>query len=150
MRSGGWWRGAAIGAVGAAIVAGVGVVRAGPPPGQFEVVAEGVRDTKTGLVWEAAAPYTQGTLVEASQRCQKIGVGWRLPSLKELLSIVDDARDAAPAIDATVFSGPMGLYWTSSSYVGASDPWTVDFGFGQSMHDHHDYEPQYSRCVKVK
>ena len=59
------------------------------------------------------------------------GTGWRVPSVKELQTIVDETI-AAPAIDTVTFpSTPAYIFWTSSTTVGqAGSVWTVSFEKG--------------------
>jgi hypothetical protein len=54
------------------------------------------------------------------------GTGWRLPTIKELQTIVDESR---PSIDPTAFPGaPLGNYWSSSPVAGRpSDAWDINF-----------------------
>jgi hypothetical protein len=61
--------------------------------------------------------------------------GWRLPTVNELLTIVD-YHAASPAIDSTAFPlTPSEFFWTSTPYVfnGAKgQAWPVFFGAGYS------------------
>lgn len=105
------------------------------PPGRYSFLGtEIVLDTKTALTWQWATAPGANTWEQAGQYCQSLnlsGSGWRLPSMKELQTIVDIARNS-PAIDLTVFPGTMsGQYWTSSPSAGAStEAWMVDFQSG--------------------
>jgi len=58
---------------------------------------------------------------------------WRLPTRKELLSIVDNGR-VKPAIDAGLFPNtPAAYYWTSSSYADqTSSAWQIYFLYGEA------------------
>lgn len=58
---------------------------------------------------------------------------WRLPSKKEILSIVDYQFNN-PAVNKTVFAGMNSLdYWTATSYAdGQINAWAVNFGSGQT------------------
>jgi hypothetical protein len=88
-----------------------------------------VVDLYTGLEWQRYGG--QSTWSGAGDFCASFGSGWRLPSVKELETLVDDNR-ALYAIDTTIFfdvSSPG--TWSSSSYVprpGAR--WTVGFNYG--------------------
>jgi len=59
--------------------------------------------------------------------------GWRLPTLDELMSIVDDTR-ACPTIDPDAFPGtPKATFWTATPCE--DDPgnaWVVDFTLGEA------------------
>lgn len=58
--------------------------------------------------------------------------GWRLPTMEELLSIVDETQ-ACPTIDPVAFPDtPKATFWTSSPCE--DDPghaWVVDFAIGE-------------------
>ena len=60
---------------------------------------------------------------------------WRLPTRKELLSIVDNGR-FNPAIDTLYFPNTMsGYYWTSSAYPDTEEEkaaWQVNFKYGEA------------------
>jgi hypothetical protein len=119
-----------------------------PPaaPQRFELLAGGaeVKDLHTGLVWRRCAegqrwsgahctgqplqmPQLLATAHAASQP------GWRLPSLTELHSLVDPARQN-PALDPLAFPDTPGQwFWTStlaSSRI--THAWTVHFGQGKA------------------
>ena len=68
--------------------------RADGPLGRYEVTLEGtipggtVNDTKTHLVWQRESPVQAKSWDEAQAYCQSLGDGWRIPSFKELQTIV--------------------------------------------------------------
>lgn len=114
---------------------------------QLIVSADGseVTDTKTGLIWRhcpegmassatactgMATPFTHEAALQQAA-AQAGSVGWRLPNVKELSSIVDKTV-INPAIDSVIFPAtPASLFWSSSPFVtGASSAWVVDFGAG--------------------
>ena len=101
-----------------------------------------VTDSKTGLTWQRcsagqsfAATTCSGTLGtythEEALAYAKTQTGWRLPSVKELSSLVDSSV-IGPAINGTAFPAtPSNYAWASSPY--ASDPasaWVVYFADG--------------------
>jgi len=111
---------------------------------RFSYSANGaeVTDSKTGLTWRrcsegqtwsagtctgSAATYThEGALAHAQTQ-----TGWRLPNVKELVSLADKSR-SNPAIDTTAFPAtPSNWYWSSSPLVGNSSlAWLVGFNYG--------------------
>jgi hypothetical protein len=124
----------------AIVVAGLVIaVRRGAadaPPGQYTISNGTVADNKTGLVWQQVGSASTYTWPDAGTYCTSNtaglpGTGWRLPSLNELQSIVDDSRQG-PCLDPTAFAGePADLFWTSSPVVGAAgSAWLVAFGNG--------------------
>jgi hypothetical protein len=79
--------------------------------------------------------------------CAARGAGWRVPSLTELQTIVDDVTEY-PAIDLAIFPDtPHDDFWTSTpdpSGVGAA--WYVDFFYGATDLDV-PTRVFYVRCV---
>jgi len=100
-----------------------------------------VTDTSTGLMWEQdTARDTQGnydtmTWEEALAYCESRTLGghtdWRLPTIKELRSLVDYTR-YNPAINTTYFPNTVSSrYWSSTTNAGdTDDAWDVDFRNG--------------------
>jgi hypothetical protein len=109
---------------------------------QFTVEGERVVDHVTGLAWErvAAAP---ATFADAVARCAALGL--RLPSIRELQSIVDE-NAVDPAIDLALFpeTAPAG-FWSQT--LRGSEPWHVQFLDGQTSADALADELLPSRCV---
>ena len=101
-----------------------------------------VVDSQVGLVWRRCSEdqiwttanctgtATIVTHEEALVHAQK-HIGWRLPNIKELSSLVDASR-FNPAIDGNAF--PLtanAIYWSSSPDVRVpAMAWSVDFGLG--------------------
>ncbi len=118
--------------------AGIGaLVRAEPPAGHFTINADDtVTDEHTGLVWQRTITSTTYDYTQASAYCTALTIGtrsdWRLPTVAELQTIVDDTR-ASPAIDTTVFpSAPTALFLTGTWYFNNTDLlWYVDFDDGR-------------------
>ncbi len=135
---------------------GPGLVRcvasAPPPPGTPEgryvvnVAENTVTDTRTTLVWQR----TETRFVEAaSVGTQCTGV-WRLPTVKELLTIVDPTR-AAPSTNP-VFRGAtagdeasLGMFWSRSTDARSGARLIVYFIFG---HVERSSSQGSTRCVR--
>ena len=66
------------------------------PPGHICVIAGAFLDKETGLVWEASPSYPPSTWTEAKYFCLGLVVdnrkGWRLPTVEELASLVDNTQ----------------------------------------------------------
>jgi hypothetical protein len=108
-----------------------------PAGARFKVADGLVTDASTGLIWQQAVPTDPINWPGAKTYCQMAGAGFRLPSVKELQSIVDYAPanpGAGPVIDSTAFPAtPSAGFWTSSPVSGsASVVWTVKFDNGDT------------------
>ena len=107
------------------------------PGGRFVVQGnETVRDGRTGLVWPHRPSAGKLDWAAAKAWCEGLGLaggGWRLPSRKELETLVD-RRARNPAMDVTAFpAGVAGGYWTATPYVGTGGKtWQVDFADGSA------------------
>ncbi|MDC0681277.1 Lcl C-terminal domain-containing protein [Sorangium atrum] len=110
------------------------------PPDQYTVVSPGeVMDRYTGLVWQQG--YSPATMAwaEAEGYCATLdlnGHAWRLPSIRELATLVDEAQ-VAPSINRTMFpdtqygSRSNDWYWSSHAAVGnAAAAWALNFDDG--------------------
>jgi len=115
------------------------------PTSRFLLLPSGlVQDMLTGLVWQQDGSGTRAgcsgssnltcTWAEAQAYCTEPESGLRLPTVKELLSIVDDTVASGPTINQTAFPNtPTDFFWTSSPCdIPSGDSWIVDFGSGSS------------------
>lgn len=99
---------------------------------------DGVVDQITGLEWQRTALPVDGMDWQgALSYCENLVLGgasdWRLPSIKELHSIVDDTAAAEPAINTSVFGATKsGFYWSGTPELGAAntDAFGVQFVTG--------------------
>jgi len=79
-----------------------------------------VRDNETGLVWEKSITAGQGvTWAQASYACINKNVGsrkaWRLPSIAELLSLVDQTQNSPALPTDHPFTGLQEIYWSATT-----------------------------------
>lgn len=110
---------------------------------QLAVSGDVVIDRGTGLEWERT-PGAPAPLADAAARCESLGM--RLPSIRELQSIVAETR-YEPALDVELFEETdVALYWSST--LRGADPWHVDFKDGQTYADRFEDESLASRCVR--
>jgi hypothetical protein len=107
------------------------------PPARFRAGAETSFDEVTRLMWQLNVDAARYDWMAARSYCEGLRLGgfnggWRLPTRKELETLVDVRRETAPASHVESFPGTPGTpFWTST--VGpAATAWTVDFGFGGS------------------
>jgi hypothetical protein len=123
--------------------------RADAPAGRYTVAGGIVTDTKTKLLWQQT-PATPGKRAAAIAYCAGLGPGWRIPTMKELITLVDDSR-TRPALDPVFVSQPTDSCMTSSAVgrLAALDPttyWLVTFRDGSSTYGGADAGSL--RCVK--
>ncbi len=91
--------------------------------------ADTVSDTGTGLVWQGTASATAYDWNGAVAYCTGT---WRLPTLKELLTLVDPTR-VNPCVDPSFPDTPAAWFWTASpASNAASHAWAVYFYDGMS------------------
>ncbi len=133
----------------------LGVLPGAASAQQFSISADGreVTDPSTGLIWRrcpegmihsnVTCKGTAGmfTHAEALQHAatQDTGSGWRLPTLKELLSITKRTLSNVK-VDSVAFPAtPQGKFWTASSdgkpnyHLSINYAWSVDFTPGLSV-----------------
>jgi len=127
-------------------------LRAAAPAGRYSVASDTVTDNVTHLVWERLASTTNYLWSDAATYCQGRSTGglsgWRLPAIRELLSIVD-ARECSPSIDTAAFPDTPGTWFWSSTLTagGSSNARSVDFGNGYSGYNGVGASG-YVRCVR--
>ena len=126
--------------------------QADAPACRYAVSADTVPDHDTCLTWQRAVAASSYTWASAATYCNNLVLAgpnnWRLPTIQELQTIVDESR-VNPAIDTTAFpSTPAQYFWSSSPYAGdSSDAWVVDFHLGYVYHDDVGYTYRV-RCVR--
>lgn len=122
-------------------------VRSGPlaaPPGplaHYDLTTVTATDRFTGLVWQRGAAPDQHSWTNASAYCAGLSLGgfatgWRLPTLRELVSLTN-VRTFGPAFDLEAFpSSPVDRYWSATETADPSYPgyhWAVHFDMGDSL-----------------
>jgi hypothetical protein len=126
------------------------------PTSRFVASSSGlITDTLTNLVWQQQASTTDMTWDDAKTYCAATGSGFRLPTLKELESLVDLTVTAEPTINQTSFPNTPGdAFWTSSPYVPPLAPntnpeaWSVFFSSGVPQRYDKTYNYVAARCVR--
>jgi len=98
---------------------------------QFQIMETVVLDRGTGLEWRRDVQVASSR-TDAEDICSAIDSSpFRLPTVKELLTIVDETR-ANPAIDeATFIAADLLTFWTATE--AESVVWIVDFSEGTTM-----------------
>ncbi len=113
------------------------MVAANAPSGRYTAANGTVYDTKTKLTWQQSVSTSSYLYSDASNYCATIGAslggsGWRVPTIKELQTIVDYSQTAAPWIDRAAFPAtPLHYFWSSTVQAGTtSSYWVFDFSAG--------------------
>jgi hypothetical protein len=116
--------------------------------GDAEVTGDTVTDNYTGLTWQRGIASSTMVESDAVSYCTALGNGFRLPTLKELVTLVDPIL-FSPSIDTTtVFPGtPAGQFWSSTAFVPANgDYYDAVFTYGYTRLDGAN-NSFYVRCV---
>jgi hypothetical protein len=134
----------------------VAPVMADAPPDQYRPFVRTdteIQDPHTQLKWQRAVLAPQN-FQQAQVSCPN---GYRLPTVKELLTLVDEEPHAeyesgkivTKMIDRNAFpSTPAEAFWTSSRYAGDTQKaWTVHFGSGFAAPANVG-DSRYVRCVR--
>ncbi|MSP92819.1 MAG: DUF1566 domain-containing protein [Myxococcales bacterium] len=104
--------------------------------GRFKASNVGtVQDSKLGLVWQQGDSANALDWAGAKDYCAGLalaGTGWRLPTVGELHSLIDERRGYGERI-ARPFNNSDNWFWTATAYPGSfSNAWLVNFYFGNS------------------
>jgi murein DD-endopeptidase MepM/ murein hydrolase activator NlpD len=121
--------------------------------GHFRDNGDGtITDMTTGLMWQQTESKAM-TWERALAYCESLDLGgyrdWRLPNIRELLSLVDDSR-RGPTISAIYFPGCRpSVYWSSTTQVGHPRfAWYVDFRDGGVPSGTYKERSHYMRAVR--
>jgi hypothetical protein len=129
---------------------------ASTPVGRYAITSATVVDTKTGLTWQrtaAASPYSWPDAKiycgSAALKTTLGGMGWRLPTVKELQTIFDYTKAVAPFIDTGAFGTMVqDVFWSSSTLANSpGDVWYVNFTDGGSYFFSDSFAANV-RCVR--
>ena len=122
------------------------------PGDHYEIRITDVVDHYTGLVWQRDDSEQLSTSSiswqDATIYCQTLGLNsatWRLPSVKELATLVDEDRlgQLLPLVDLSAFPNTTASdYWSSTD--SDTQPWTVSF---QDASAAHTITTAFARCV---
>jgi hypothetical protein len=105
----------------------------------YDVQTDTVRDLGTGLTWARAAPDHALAFDAARAYCSKLslaGKAWRVPSMRELLTLIDERAREPPLIDRSAFPNtPSEAFWSSSLFGGSVGmAWQVYFDRGHALY----------------
>jgi hypothetical protein len=126
---------------------------ANAPTGRYVVNSDGsVYDTKTKLTWQQPLSSASYTLAEAQTYCASVRLNdapARVPTIKELLTLVDLSQTSGAFIDSEFFAGtPNVQFWSSTPVAGVSgNAWYVPF-WGGTTDNGPVSEQNAVRCVR--
>jgi MYXO-CTERM domain-containing protein len=101
-----------------------------------QTASDEVTDKTTGLVWQRGDDGHMYSYAAAIQHCESFksaeaGTGWRLPSVVELMTLINSGVDQ-PSIDPSFTGAQSNNYWTATPVAAANAlAWTVKFDFGE-------------------
>ena len=114
-----------------------------------------VKDTSSNLLWEDTPHVREAkiTYPRAKVYCSELRLGefqdWRLPSIHELLGIIDYRRTSPALLKAFNYIEDESFYWSQTVVADESDAfWGVNFKRGASSKASEYYE-RYVRCVRT-
>jgi uncharacterized delta-60 repeat protein len=128
-------------------------VRGGQTENRFIDNGDGtVTDLSTGLMWQqATAPgtYTWEQALSYSENLTLAGHSdWRLPTIKELDSIVDLTRQNLTINPVYFPDTRASFYWSSTTYISdMTYPWSISFNYGMNGNLPKSYDG-YIRAVR--
>jgi len=112
---------------------------AAAPPNRYTISGMTVYDTKTKLTWQQTPPSTDYQWTDAQTYCSGLGTtlggtGWRLPTVKELQTLLDFSRTGAPYFDTTAFPSTLKQdFWSRTPVASDStQAWAVFFENGDT------------------
>ena len=124
-------------------VSGDNPAHAAAPAGHYVVSGTGntatVYDTKSRLTWQRTI--SLGTWTEAKAYCAGLGAtlggtGWRMPTFKELITLLDLSQTGTSSTDLKIdpvfpYSGSTG-HWSATVEPGGARAWNVNFFYGDT------------------
>jgi formylglycine-generating enzyme required for sulfatase activity len=112
-----------------------------------------VLDKRLHLYWQdnRVSQKNSDDWYEANDYCEKLALNgmdkWRLPTFKELFSIVDYTR-TNPAVNSAFSFTHEDTYWTSTNFAATpSRAWTIDFRTGATYYSYKSTNHGI-RCVR--
>ncbi len=125
------------------------VSRATAPAGRYLISSGTVQDSQTGLTWQQTISTTLYTPATAGPYCASLGSGWRVPTIKEMATIVDyTVASPGPTIDSTAFPNtPTGMQYMSATFFTTGQSWVISFTDGTICDNCGGGAPLYVRCV---
>jgi hypothetical protein len=131
------------------------------PANHYSIANGEVTDNYTRLVWQQDYSSMSVAWSAAADYCSSLSLNgrmWRVPSLNELASLVDEAR-VQPAVVTSAFPntvscGSTTWFWANAQYVGSSYGWGINFCDGYTGYNAgasgawNYFTTAYVRCVR--
>lgn len=126
---------------------------------QLDAATDTVTDLRTHLTWQRSTSSPMKTLDDARKYCEARGPGFRVPMIKEVMTLVDPTR-SSPATDPVFEKTPLSFGWATALRAdGGLDVWRFElaygasyspggFDFGASQIDISSLPAAYVRCVR--
>ena len=115
-----------------------------------------VTDNSSGLMWQQTTAADTMIWEDALSYCENLNLGgytdWRLPTVKELNSLVDSSIPSpGPTINTALFPDTQSSgYWTSTtSFTNTGSAWIVFFDYGNGYGDVNKSVSFYVRAVRA-
>lgn len=122
--------------------------------GRFSHDVSTVIDRLTGLEWQAQAEYGTSDWQSALAACNALGVGWHLPTVMELASLLPISQGACPSWGGIPIPGGQcknlpTVFWTSTPMPDQeSSVFTIDFGTASIAGTLITNTSRATRCVR--
>jgi hypothetical protein len=122
-----------------------------PYPHYVQVAPGEVQDVETKLIWAQTSNLNLLAQADAISYCASLGLNghtWRLPSVNEQSSLVDDnpnINKVSPAIDQCVFPDTSPTAYYMSSSIWGTTPWALSYEDG---FDFNNQASGFVRCVR--
>lgn len=107
------------------------------PPDHYSVAAGEVTDHYTGLVWQQGFSPSLLTFAESKDYCAALTLGtvggWRVPTLNELATTVNEARVGGAIVDAVFPDNPEGCrepqywFWAAEASEVGGEGWGLSY-----------------------
>jgi hypothetical protein len=104
-----------------------------PPANRYTIIdTDTARDESTGLQWQRNVDPGSYTFSAAQTYCNGLpGGGWRMPSIHELLTIIDTSRSTILADPVAFPATPPQIFWSQTAmFLDTTMGWSVDFAQG--------------------
>ena len=135
----------------AVVLLTAGATSADAPANRYNATGNVIYDTKTHLNWDLAVSTSKLSWSAAKSLCAAhSGQGWRLPTVKELATLIDFSRQAGPTIDSHFLGTPSDKFWAATEEVGQVGvyAWFVDFSFPPAAFFGKEATLYWARCVR--